>query len=97
LRTIFQSKVQEPEDLGLKIPEFDLNDYSPSLELLKDLDILKQTGVKKSLETIVQSIHSVGKNNVHNQHFKQKLESPNTQPAKKLVSSSRSLTPATLK
>jgi len=79
-------KAQEPEDLGLKIPEFDLNDYSPSLGHMKDLGILKQSGVKKSLEAVVQSIHSGGKNNNHNDNSLENLNSSFKQPTKKLVS-----------
>jgi hypothetical protein len=85
--TFSSFQVQEPEDVGLKLPEFNLNDYSPSLDLLKDLDLLRQSGVKKSLESVVQSIHTRGKPDSQTNYFRDKIEEHHhKEMAKKFVS-----------
>jgi len=67
------------------------------LQLLKDLDILKQSGDKKSLEAIVQKIRSGGKNNINNYNYVENLKSSFKQPTKNLVSPFKSLTQASFK
>lgn len=65
---VFLFKVHEPEDIGLKLPEFDLYDYSPSLQLLKNHDFLRQTGVKKPLESIVRGMSPDGEASLDKNH-----------------------------
>ena len=56
------------------------------MDFLKDLDLLRQSGVKKSLETVVQSIRSGGKANSQNNYFQEKIaELNNKEMSKKFV------------